>query len=382
MRALQKLSLHHNEFLGEVPDDICQLRQLTLHFLWADCSPMPNTDVPKVACPDDCCSICFEGYDDDGGAGTGGASPPARTVDTQHEVVNDNRQDLRNKLSMASADGGAALLNIHSPQFHAYGWLVEDDKSTDGDDDKYDDEQLFQRYALATLYFATNGEGWKRSGGWITSADECDWFGVSGCEADDASYTEHTVIAVNLKENQLEGTIPPELFEFIQNLVVLNLANNQLSGPIPKEIGELRHLDILELAVNQLTSIPMEMGQLEAIDHVFLQANDFGGQEMPSEVCRLRIEGSMTLLWADCRGDQPAVQCDSACCTTCFSSVSAYRAPDVGAGDEDEGYEGENSGYSHEPEVVTHADRDAEVLKRLKKMAPGESNATLFLLLV
>jgi len=33
---LQKLTLHHNEFLGQVPRSICNLRESTLHSLWVD----------------------------------------------------------------------------------------------------------------------------------------------------------------------------------------------------------------------------------------------------------------------------------------------------------------------------------------------------------
>jgi len=362
---LQKLTLHHNEFLGEVPGEICDMREDTLHFLWVDCSPMPNTNLPKVSCDDDCCTICFEGYDDDGGPETGGASPPGPGgQDTKHEVVNDALADLKTKLSDASADKGAALMGISSPQFRAYAWLVEDAKSVkDGPDDKYADDQLFQRYALATLYFATNGVQWSESGDWITPTDECEWFGISGCEeAEDAGYTDHTITAINLKENRLEGTIPPEIFEFVPSIITFNLATNQVSGPIPKEIGMLQDIDILELAENQLTSIPAEMGQLNSIDHVFLQANNFGRQEMPAQVCQLRTDGSLTLLWADCRGDQASLLCDPSCCTTCFSGSTSSISASPGGGD-------------NEPEVITHADSDEEVLNRLKKSAPdnGES---------
>mmetsp|Transcript_9984 Transcript_9984/g.21610 ORF Transcript_9984/g.21610 Transcript_9984/m.21610 type:complete len:1577 (+) Transcript_9984:140-4870(+) len=362
---LQKLTLHHNEFLGEVPVEICEKRESTLHFLWVDCSPMPNTNLPKVSCDEDCCTICFEGYDDDGGPETGGASPPGPGgQDTKHEVVNDALADLKTKLSDASSDKGAALMDTSSPQFRAYAWLVEDAKSVkDGPDDKYADEQLFQRYALATLYFATNGAQWSESEDWITPADECDWYGISGCEeSEDAGYTDHFITAINLKENRLEGTIPPEIFEFVPSIITFNLATNQVSGPIPKEIGMLQDIDILELAENQLTSIPAEMGQLNTIDHVFLQANNFGGQEMPAQVCQLRTEGSLTLLWADCRGDQASLLCHPACCTTCFSGSTSSLSASPGSGDK-------------EPGGITHADSDEEVLNRLKKSAPdnGES---------
>lgn len=321
-----------------------------------------NNDQPKVSCPTDCCTICFEGYDDDGGPSTGGSTPANTSVETPHVVQND-MEDLKTKLEEASGDKGMALMDIGSPQFRAYAWLVEDSA---------DAERLFQRYALATLYFATNGVHWGKSDGWITPGlDECDWFGISGCKDD-------KIISLDLKGNLLKGSIPPELFEFIPTLVVLNLATNELSGPIPKEIGMLADLDILELAENQLTSIPLEMGNLNNVDHVFLQTNNFGGQEMPENVCELRNSGQLTLLWADCRGgDQATLVCSTMCCTTCFLG----DAPPGGGGDnvfQPEG--GTGGGDTNTANAVTHADSASEVLAKLKKMAPGESKRVWILI--
>jgi hypothetical protein len=45
-----QLTLQHNELVGEVTNEICDLRDHNLHFLWVDCSPMPNTGLPKVPC--------------------------------------------------------------------------------------------------------------------------------------------------------------------------------------------------------------------------------------------------------------------------------------------------------------------------------------------
>ncbi|KAL7532822.1 hypothetical protein ACHAXR_004872, partial [Thalassiosira sp. AJA248-18] len=364
MKMLQKLTLHHNEFTGQVPNELCNLRDGSLHFLWVDCSPLPSTNVPKISCPiENCCSICFEGYDDDGGPSTGGSSPPPAnadgsggTKDTPHSVQNDNSSDLKTLLSSASHNGGASLLDIASPQFHAYAWLVEDIIGKD-----YSNERTFQRYALATLYFGTNGVHWTKSDNWLTNADECIWYGISGC----MNAAKEKIISLELKDNRLEGEIPPELFGFLPNVVVLNLATNALTGEIPTEIGMLVDIDILELAENQLTGyIPTELGDLETVSHVFLQSNNFeNGQTMPGEVCDLRSKedgggGSLTLLWADCRGDasDAYVLCDTMCCTTCFSGGAN--------GDEENPFNGESD------EAVTHADSEGNVLATLKKMAP------------
>ena len=160
---------------------------------------MPSTNLAKVSCDSDCCSICFEGYDDDGGPATGGKSP-STSSETPHVVQNDQSSDLKAKLIGAS---GSSLLDISSPQFHAYSWLVEDSASA-----AYSDERLFQRYALATLYYSTAGVQWTSSDSWITSTDECQWYGISGCdEADDGE-----IVSLELFGNNLVGTIPSELF--------------------------------------------------------------------------------------------------------------------------------------------------------------------------
>ena len=124
----------------------------------------------------------------------------------------------------------------------------------------------------------------------------------------------------------------------------------------------------LELAENELTSIPSEMGSLNTSDHLFLQSNNFGEQSMPEEVCQLRTAGSLTLLWADCKGDG-SLQCGVDCCTTCFESAMN--------GDNNVFEEDTSSGTSTSDTVtytpaITHADSDGDMLAKLKKMAPGE----------
>ena len=352
---LQKLTLHHNQFLGQVPQSICNLRESTLHSLWVDCSPLP--DVPKVSCPiSNCCTICFEGYDSDGGPSTGGTSPSSVSAETPHEVQNDKASALKDTLKAASADKGKALMNISSPQFHAYLWLVEDSTTKEG----IAAERLLQRYALATLYIATDGPHWIQNRNWITAEHECDWFGIVGCVDTDEANAEGAIDAIYLKENGLRGRIPPELFEFFPEITALNLATNELVGPIPREIGMLTKVGILELAENQLTSIPAELGNLLSVSHVFLQANNFGGQHMPKEVCALRSRpGLLTLLWSDCRGGQASsVQCDKSCCTTCFSGKASSDVFDSGTG-------GKSNG------AVMHADSNGSFLATLKKVAPG-----------
>ena len=83
-----------------------------------------------------------------------------------------------------------------------------------------------QRDALIALHNRTNGAGWTNNSGWVTATvgTECTWFGVT-CNADGVS-------SLHLENNQLIGSIPPELANIL-GLISLDLSTNQLSGSIP-----------------------------------------------------------------------------------------------------------------------------------------------------
>ena len=72
-----------------------------------------------------------------------------------------------------------------------------------------------------------------------------------------------------LEDNQLTGSIPPEIGN-LTNLTYLNLSNNQLSGSIPSEIGNLTNLTDLSLRNNQLTGeIPESICNLNINFHLY-----------------------------------------------------------------------------------------------------------------
>jgi len=87
--------------------------------------------------------------------------------------------------------GGDEFLDPDSYQSQALSWL-----EGNANVGSYSDEQIIQRYALATIYFSTYavatpatdaflgaGEtpaGWNNTAGWLSDADECTWFGI-GC---------------------------------------------------------------------------------------------------------------------------------------------------------------------------------------------------------
>ena len=173
-----------------------------------------------------------------------------------------------------------------------------------------------EREALIALYNATNGAGWTDNSGWVTATEgtECTWYGV-GCVADQ-------VQSLHLENNQLSGSIPPELGN-LSKLWYLFMDRNQLTGSIPPELGNLSYLTNLYLNNNQLTgsippelgntnldytlylannqltgSIPPELGNLVRLDRLYLQNNQLSGS-IPPEL------GDITRLqWLDLSANQ------------------------------------------------------------------------------
>ena len=86
---------------------------------------------------------------------------------------------------------------------------------------------------------------------------------------------------LDLGGNGLTGTIPPELGQLDQ-LQVLRLGRNQLTGPMPKSLGQLGHLQVLHLTDNQLTGAVLpELGQLDQLQTLDLSRNQLTGAIPP-----------------------------------------------------------------------------------------------------
>lgn len=156
-----------------------------------------------------------------------------------------------------------------SPQMFAFEWLMEDPLIRDlYPAPYYQRSRIRQRFALATLYFATNGPQWTNNNNWLNySVHECEWYSrdtYSGAPKESygitRSYNDSEIVASGnypcpqtavptsyrkyehlwLKSNALAGMLPQEVY-FLTSLKTISLSGNsiELKGTISSHIGLL-----------------------------------------------------------------------------------------------------------------------------------------------
>lgn len=92
------------------------------------------------------------------------------------------------------------------------------------------------RAALVAFFEATGGSGWTRRRAWLTDAPVRNWYGVQAA-------LDGRVFGLNLDDNGLVGSVPPELGSMV-GLRQLDLTDNEeLSGELP---ASLSSLDLVE----------------------------------------------------------------------------------------------------------------------------------------
>jgi len=214
--------------------------------------------------------------------------------------------------------------DISSPQAVAFEWLQSNTALA-----SQSDRIILQRFALATFYYSTAGDQWRRKDGWLIEEDECLWYSqsISPCNRD-GEYTD-----LNLPGNTIAGSLPAELVLFAPSLTRMSLPTNSLSGAIPTVIGQLSKLETLDLAANSINGslpselgllsnlmlfsvfdsqvsgvLPLEIANLSKLAELYI-ANSLLVGEVPSGVCH--DIPFLDQLWADCA----EVSCE--CCTTC-----------------------------------------------------------------
>lgn len=100
-----------------------------------------------------------------------------------------------------------------------------------------------ERSALVQLYTESRGEHWRDNNHWL-QGDPCGtWYGVVCNE-------HHFVTRLELAANQLNGTLPPDLFRPFTQLEQLDLSLNYLKGAVPSSLSTLLLLKTLDLGYN------------------------------------------------------------------------------------------------------------------------------------
>jgi len=124
---------------------------------------------------------------------------------------------------------------------------------------------------LQTFYLLTNGSKWYHNDGWCDpNNDPCtDWYGVS-CTSDGTH-----VQSLSLANNNLVGTIPPELVA-IQQIVSLDFSSNHLTGTIPPNFWHLSKMYALSLKDNDLSGV-LDLRYMPDLVFAHLDYNHFEG---------------------------------------------------------------------------------------------------------
>ena len=121
---------------------------------------------------------------------------------------------------------------------------------------------------LVKIHQSTNGANWTTQ--WNFATPIHTWYGIAlnanGC-----------VTEINLSNNNLTGTIPPEIGQ-LAALTRLNMHSNNLSSSIPSTIGNLSELLQIWLFKNQLSGmLPPEIGNLSNLTHFGAGVNQLAG---------------------------------------------------------------------------------------------------------
>lgn len=202
----------------------------------------------------------------------------------------DELDRIKNILLRASFSSASALADPSSPQSEAFAWIYNQRHKV------LSDRILVQRWILASFYFGTNGDNWAVRDGWLTSQNECSWYGVSCING--------AVSKLELEQNRLTGFLVPEIALWKDDLYVVSLGNdydapsdekNIFAMPLPYVLGELTNLKFLNLEhVGLISSIPEDFFlNLSNLQSLYLNNNAITGG-LPKSIKHL---SSLELLW-------------------------------------------------------------------------------------
>jgi hypothetical protein len=188
----------------------------------------------------------------------------------------------------------AALDDPDSSIYNALKFVSEDPNFQDPA--KMEDEtvqlEMKQRFAAATLFNTMKSDDgtWDN---WMTDAPICSWYGIE-CADDYYNYggrfleegATGTVISIDLADNGLTGSLPPQLFG-MEGLEKLKLFSNSITGELPNELFSMPNLQYLDVDGNFMSGqISPDIGNLKSLEFLYVSNNRFTGP-IPSEIGKL-----------------------------------------------------------------------------------------------
>jgi hypothetical protein len=172
---------------------------------------------------------------------------------------------------------------------------------------------LVQRYVLATLYYSTNGAGWTHNAYWLNhSVHECLWYSrdkfldlvspdnyswvevahFNPCElapevmdqlqfgSNDSFMYKH----LWLYSNEMQGTIPLEMYLLTDLRSMSVYGNAGLKGPLSSNIESLTNLEAVYFSAMPFGgSLPTELGILSSLRTIDIYDAQVEGT-LPSEL--------------------------------------------------------------------------------------------------
>lgn len=217
--------------------------------------------------------------------------PPSPTPPTPNPTSTCCEPDkLKSVIAGEFYNKDISVFNNDSPQQKAIDWLKEDACNCG----TCKQDQWVQRYALAVLYFSTEGNNWKSCSApqniestdeckvkskygkvtgskWLTCNAACDWAGT-GCSNDD-----NNLNVIDIEDNKLSGNIPPEI-GFLLDLKILALEENAIAGSIPEKLNALTKLQVLDLDFNKLTGSLIDLSSFTKLQQLDLNSNELEGK--------------------------------------------------------------------------------------------------------
>jgi hypothetical protein len=200
---------------------------------------------------------------------------PAPTIITDQEELDmilselSSNSILSDKVS-AIPNTVAALASTSSadPFTQAASWLTNVDATNAKED-------VISRFALAVVFYTTNGTSWTNATNWLSSEYHCNWFGVSCCDnmigvAVCRPDSFGQIVELDLYKNNLVGPIPTSVV-LLSSLHVMYLSKNGLTGSLPGQaLASMKNFAKLYAQYNYLTgTIPSELANLTTLSKCY-----------------------------------------------------------------------------------------------------------------